>query len=184
VEQDVLRLDVAVDHVVAVSVIEGRGDLAGDGQGVGEWELPLALEPLPEGVALHVGHDIEEEVAGAAGIVDREDVGVVEARGELDLAEEPLGADRSREIGTEDLEGDLAVVAEILGQEHDGHAALAELALEVVAAGQTGFELVQECVHEGRKDAGESEVLPDRAGGERHLYPLREYAVSGGGRDT
>ena len=99
-------------------------------------------EPLPERAALHVGHDVEEEPAGLAGVVDRKDVRVGETGGELDLAEEPLGADRGREVGPEDLEGDLAVVAEVLGQEHDGHAALAELALEVVAAGEAAVELL------------------------------------------
>ena len=76
-----------------------------------------------------------------------------ETGGELDLAEEPVGADRGREVGPEDLEGDLAVVAEVLGQEHDGHAALAELALELVAPGETAFELLLQFVHEEGKDA-------------------------------
>ena len=65
VEQDVLGLDVAVDHLVAVGVVERGGDLAGDGQGIGQRKLPLPLEPLPERAALHVGHDVEEQVAGA-----------------------------------------------------------------------------------------------------------------------
>ena len=141
-EQDVLRLDVAVHHLVPVGVVQRGRDLAGDGQGVRQRQLPLPLEPLPERAALHVGHDVEEQLAGLAGVVDRKDVRVGETGGELDLAEEPLGADRGREVGPEDLEGDLAVVAEVLGQEHDGHAALTELALEAVAAGETALELL------------------------------------------
>ena len=86
-----------------------------------------------------------------------------ETGGELDLAEEPVGADRGREVGTEDLEGDLAVVAEVLGQEHDGHAALAELALELVAAGESGFELLLQGVHGAGKDAREWRGVPERA---------------------
>ena len=47
-----------------------------------------------------------------------------EARRHLDLAQEPLGADLGRDLGPEDLEGDLAVVAQVAGQEHHRHAAL------------------------------------------------------------
>ena len=52
----------------------------------------------------------------------------------LDFSEKPLRADDRGELGLEDLEGDVAVVLQILGQVHGGHAALAELALDRVAA--------------------------------------------------
>ena len=154
VEQDVLGLDVPVDHLAAVGVVERGGDLPGDGQRLGQRQLPLALQPLPQRAAFHVGHDVEKEAAGLAGVVDREDVRVGEAGGELDLAEEPVGADGGREVGAEDLEGDLAVVAEVLGQEDDGHPALTQLALEIVAAGEAGGELVLQGGHgEGKMHA-------------------------------
>ena len=54
----------------------------------------------------------------------------------LDLAEEPLGADDGREVGPEDLDGDLALVAEVAGEVDGGHAALAQLALDAVAVGE------------------------------------------------
>ena len=54
----------------------------------------------------------------------------------LDLALEALGAERGGELGQEDLEGDRAVVAEVVRQVDDGHAAAAELALERVAVGE------------------------------------------------
>jgi hypothetical protein len=147
VEQDVLRLDVAVHHVVAVGVVQRGGDLAGDGEGVGQRELPLALEPLAQRAAFHVGHDVEEQLARLARVVHRQDMRVVEAGGQLDLAEEALGADRGGKVGAEDLERDLTVVAEVLGQEDDGHPALAELALDPVAAGQGAIELILQGGH-------------------------------------
>jgi hypothetical protein len=64
-----------------------------------------------------------------------------------------------------DLEGDLAVVAEVLGQEHDGHPALAQL--EVVAAGEAGRELVLEGGHGEGKDACDCRRVPDWAGASR-----------------
>jgi hypothetical protein len=86
---------------------------------------------------------------------------VGQAGSELDLTKEPVGADGGRKVGTEDFQGDLAVVAEVLGQEHHGHAALAELALEVIAAGQAGGELVLQGGHRERKDACDFWKVPD-----------------------
>jgi hypothetical protein len=72
--------------------------------------------------------------------VNREDVRVVEPGGEPDLPDKPLGAQRVRQLGMEDLQGDGAVVPDIAGQVDGGHAAAAELALEHVAVGQGGLE--------------------------------------------
>ena len=65
---------------------------------------------------------------------------MLQAGGELDLAQEPLGAERRGELGMEHLEGDRAVVLEVLGQVDRRHAAAAELALERVAIGERRLE--------------------------------------------
>ena len=136
VQQDVLGLDVAVDHPVPVGVVERRGHLGGDPHRVGHGELLLPVEPAPERLALDEGHDVEEEAVGLARVEQREDVRVLQVGGELDLGQEPLGADDGGELGPEQLEGDLPVVPEVLGQEDRGHAAGADLALDPVAVGR------------------------------------------------
>ena len=55
-----------------------------------------------------------------------------------DLAHEPVAADLGGDLGTEDLDGHLALVAEVVGQEDHGHAAFAELSFDGVAAGERG----------------------------------------------
>ena len=60
----------------------------------------------------------------------------------LDLPDKPLGAQRVRQLGMEDLQGDGAVVPEIAGEVDRGHAAAAELALEHVAVTQSVGELL------------------------------------------
>ena len=47
------------------------------------------------------------------------------------------------ELGAEDLDGDLAVVLEVVREVDRGHAALAELALEPIAVGQCRREAIQ-----------------------------------------
>ena len=78
VQQDVLRLDVAVDHALQVRVMERGGDLPDDADRLVDRELPLAGEPLPQRLARDEGHDVVEQVApagarpsrGAAGCAD------------------------------------------------------------------------------------------------------------------
>ena len=105
-EENVLRLDVAVDHSLLVGIVQRFRDLPSDPERLLQRELTLALEPLPQGLALDEGHDVEELTCGLAGVEQGQDVGVLELGGESDLAQEPLGAEHGGELGAEDLEGD------------------------------------------------------------------------------
>jgi hypothetical protein len=114
-EQDVLGLDVAVHHALPVSVVQGVGHLARDLERVLQRKLPVPLEPLAQRLAPHVGHHEEQQAAGLAGVMKRQDVGVAELRNGLDLALEPLGPDGGRDLGVEHLDGHPPVVLEVLG---------------------------------------------------------------------
>ena len=72
---------------------------------------------------------------------------MLEVGGELDLGQEPLGADDGGELGPKHLERDPAVVAEVLGEVDGGHAAGADLPLEAVAVGQGGLEPAEQLGH-------------------------------------
>ena len=61
---------------------------------------------------------------------------MLQVSGGLDLGQEPRGADDCGEFRAQDLDGDLAVVLEVVREVHGGHAASAELALDPVAVGQ------------------------------------------------
>ncbi len=147
VEEHVVRLDVAVDHALAVGVVEPFRDLARDPDRIADRELGLALEPFPERFALHVGHDEEDRVLDPAGIVQRQDVGMLQVGGGLDLLEEPLGADAAREVVVHDLDRDLAIVAGVVREEDLGHAPGADLALERVAVGQCFLQAIEAGSH-------------------------------------
>ena len=121
---------------MVVGVVEGAGGLDRDAERVVERELALAAEPVAEALALDEGHGEPEPASGLARIVDGQDVGMLQPGGEADLALEPVGAERGGELGEEDLERDGAVVAEVVRQVDDGHAAAAELALDGVAVGE------------------------------------------------
>ena len=65
---------------------------------------------------------------------------MLEPGGELDLAEEAIGAQHGRELGVEDLQGDQTVMLDVPGQVHRRHAAAAELPLEDIAVAEGVFE--------------------------------------------
>ncbi len=59
---------------------------------------------------------------------------------EGDLALKPVAADDAAQLGPEHLERHAPPARDVMGKVHDRHAAGAELALDLIAAGETGTE--------------------------------------------
>ena len=70
-----------------------------------------------------------------------------EPRGHLDLAQETLGTDLRRNIGTQDFDGDRALVAQVPREKYHRHSTLAEGSLYFVAADEAGCESLLEFIH-------------------------------------
>ena len=161
-EQDIFGLDVAVDYPVPVGVVERGRHFGGNPDGVGHRELFLPGEPVAHRFPLHVWHDIEEKAVGLPAVEEREDVGMLEVGGGLDLAQEPLGADDRGQLGPQHLDRDLAVVPEVLGEIDGGHPPLPDLFEESVAAGQGFRETGQGVGHDGWEDGPVRRGAPDQ----------------------
>jgi len=136
-----------VDHALAMGAVEGTGHLAGQLDGLFYGKLGLLLEPLAQGLAGHVGHDVVEQAVHFTGVMQRKNVRVAQRRRYFDLAEEPLAAERGGQIGAQHLERHLAVVLEVVGQIDHGHAAATDLTLDGVAVGHGGLEPLQQVGH-------------------------------------
>ena len=67
-------------------------------------------------------------------------MGVVQAGGNLDFAQEAIGAEGRGELGAEDLYRDLAMMLQVFSEVDRGHAAHAEFAQQPVAIGERGSE--------------------------------------------
>ncbi len=132
-QHHVLGLDVAVDHALPVGVVECGRHVPGDLEGVLDRELLLPGQSLAQRLAVHEGHDVIEKIPGLAGVVERDDVGVVEPGRDLDLPEKPLGSEGGGQLGMQDLERDEPVVLDVAGQVDGRHPAATELPLEGVA---------------------------------------------------
>src|SRR6478672_10229676 len=142
-EENVLRLDVAVDDAVAVRVVERARYFTGDAERVLDRQLPLAIESRTKGFAFDVRHDVEQLAVSGAGIVNGKDVRMREMRDELDLPLEALGAHREADVVAHDFHRDPAIVLEIARQVHGSHRAVAELALDLVTGSDGRAEAVE-----------------------------------------
>ena len=72
---------------------------------------------------------------------------MLEPGGGADLSKEALGAERGAQVGVEDLEGDRAVVLEVVREVDPRHTAPAELALEPIAVGESGAKRGRQVRH-------------------------------------
>src|SRR5207249_1664475 len=83
--------------------------------------LPLAAQALAQRLPLDQRHHVVEQPVGVAGIIERQDVRMMQAGGDLDLTEEALGTQGGRQLETEYFHGHLAVVLQILGEINQSH---------------------------------------------------------------
>ena len=128
-----------MDHAVAVGVGERVGDVAEDAHRVADRQLALRGEPVAERLALDVGHDVVEEAVGLARVVAAAGCGDAAGPAAILISRRKRSVPSDGgELRAQHLDGDLAVVLQVLGEVHRGHAALAQLALDAVAVGQSG----------------------------------------------
>ena len=133
VEQDVRRLDVAVHETARVRGVERCGDLRADGDRPGRLERALRSEQRAKVGAVHEPHREIDTAVDVAGVVDRDDVRVLERHHELRLARESLAeAIVARQGRRHQLERDRSLQAQVVGPVHDAHPAAADQLLDPV----------------------------------------------------
>ncbi len=96
---------------------------------------------------LSAGRPMRKETVFFTGIVERQDVGMLQVRGDLDLLEEPLSSDNGSQLGSQDLDRYLPAVLEILSEVHRRHTTSAQFALDGVTIGEGGGQSVQSVIH-------------------------------------
>ena len=139
--QHVPGLEIAVDDAVPVSLGDGAADLrehAAERLGV---EGTGALEARVEAFARHVLHHDEPDVRARhrAERVDDDDVRVVQPREQPRFATEPrIGLEQHRGVRLQQLDRDRPIELAIGREQHRAHAALTELADDLVLVPEKG----------------------------------------------
>ncbi len=90
-EQDILGLDVPMDHIIPMRVVEGVGDGDRDADRFVDAELRLPVQFVAQRLAVDERHHVIEERVRFARIEEGQDVGVLEIGGGLYFFDEPLG---------------------------------------------------------------------------------------------
>ena len=108
-EQDVLRLHIAVHDAARVRVAERERDVAKLGDGLGEGRAPVGLDALRERVAVDVAHDEEHLPGDLVRAMDRHDARVRQVCSGARFAEEALA--------------DVAAAGEVRGERLDRYRA-------------------------------------------------------------
>ena len=127
VEQDVGRLEVAVDDAALVGVVDGLGHLGHQPGRLARRQRAVG-GLLGQAAALDEAHAEVVLALVLADLVDRHDVGVVEVGGRLGLDVEPLDVGLGGELAGQDhLQGDRPVEADLPGLVDDAHAAAGDL---------------------------------------------------------
>ncbi len=99
------------------------------------------LDQLAEVLAFDQLHRVPQQAVALVNVVDADDVGVLEARGQPRLAVEPLDHLRvARERGVEDLERDFPFQPEVADPVHPAERAAAHLAQQLVVVAQGAAE--------------------------------------------
>ena len=126
VEEEILRLDIAVEDALAVGVLEGLADSGDDFQRLfrGEAFCPHGLAQIH---AIDVFHEQEIPAALLAEIVHGDDVRMIQLRERPGLAVEAFGKGRvSGERPGQDLERHIALQFRLPDLENSPHAAVAD----------------------------------------------------------
>lgn len=137
VDEDVLRLDIAVDDALFVGVLQRRGDLRPVAGSFGFGHAALRLEDLTQRVPVDVLSDDEATVLPVSRVVYSNDVWMLQAGDDTRFAFERrygFGV-RTELVGlVKHLYGDPTAEAPILRQPHLGHTASSEQPLEAVSS--------------------------------------------------
>src|SRR6266566_7282884 len=97
-----------------VRVLECSGDGFGDMHRLRNRELLLPQEQRAERLPLYERHDIVQQPVGFTAVEQRQQVRVLEMCRDLDLGEEALDAKHCAELRIEHLQGDGAVMTDVV----------------------------------------------------------------------
>lgn len=93
VQEDVLGLDVAMHHAMAMRVVEGVRDISADPRGRVDRQSTFLTETVAQRLATHYRHHEVQDAIGLAGIVQRQHVRMGQARRQSNLLRETVVLD-------------------------------------------------------------------------------------------
>ncbi len=146
-QEDVRRLHVPVYDPPGVRVGEAIADLLRQAHGFGDGQARFVLQPVAERFAFYEWHHVIQRVPGFARIKERQDIRVLKPRNQTDFIEETSAAVGAAEIGIDRLDGDGAIMLQVVRQKHRGHPRSADLPLEPIPVTERCLQRVEGIWH-------------------------------------
>jgi hypothetical protein len=137
-----------MDDAMCVGIAERVGDFAGNACCVCYRKGSRTEQPLAKGFPFDEWHDVIEDLAVGGRVVERQNVRVGEASGDLNFAQEALLSEADRYFRPQHFDCDGAMMALVLGLKNGSHATAAKLALQCVASCQDGAWSYEHPLHE------------------------------------
>src|SRR5687767_15960963 len=131
-DEDILRLDIAMHHSLRVRVAQRVDDFPHEPGGFLNRELTRARQSRAKIFADDERHRVVEERSLCSRGEKRNDMGMLKARSELDLAPEAISVDSRGKVGWKNFYDDLPVELDIGRHEHTRHAGAAKLVFYMV----------------------------------------------------
>jgi hypothetical protein len=136
VQQNVLRLEIAVDHTMAVRVIQRRRDRGREVDRLVDRKLLLAHQSRAERFPLDVRHDVEQQAIRLTAVEQWQQIRMLQVGRDLDLREEALDTKHRSKLRVEHFQSDTAIVSDVAREIDGRHAAAADLTLDGIASSE------------------------------------------------
>ncbi len=98
-QEHVVGFDVPMDDSLGVCLGKGVRHVTEDSYGISQRQLVFAGELAAQRLTVHERHHVVQKAGGLAGIDERQDVRMLQVRGDLDLPQESRSTDDRRELG-------------------------------------------------------------------------------------
>src|SRR5262245_33034666 len=125
-----------MNHALPVGIVERSSRFARNAHGLDDRQLPLAANAIAQALAGDERHREPELAVGLAGIVNAEDVRMLQASRQPDLLLEAIGSEGRRDFRVKDLQRHRTVVTTVLREIDRRKPAAPELTVNRVLLGQ------------------------------------------------
>jgi hypothetical protein len=139
-KKNVLWLDIAVNYALAMGVSERVRDVTRDRACDANWELSFSIDSAAKRFARDVRHYVVEKRLDVARIMEREDIGMLEAGQQSDFPDEAQLTGFGIRVRVENLDRDFALVLQIARKVHRRECSLSNFAFNLVVSAERGTQ--------------------------------------------
>jgi hypothetical protein len=126
-------------HALPVCIVDGVGNVVKNPDSLSDGQLTGSLQSRAQRLSFDARHRIIKQIVFRAGKEERDDVRMLQSRGQLDLAAEAADVEPGAELGRQNFDDDIAAERDFADNEDARHPA-AEVVDDFVAIAERTLE--------------------------------------------